>query len=259
VLKGDGTLWLVLGDSYGGISAIRPLKRKDLVGIPWQIAFALRADGWYLRTDIVWNKPNPMPENVRDRPTRSHEYIFLLSKQSRYYYDRETIAEPLAPSTLQRIASHTVRPGQNAQVYSDAERRTVVNLKGRKMPSNWKPLLKTFGGDIGSPSQYRRNARSVWTLPTRPYNGAHFATFPPDLIRPCIRAGCPVGGTVLDPFMGAGTTGLVAAQLVRNTCLFRGADCIFLSAYLPCVKGVTMPPNSPSGGISFLPGIVFPL
>jgi len=216
-LKRDGTFWIVLGDSYAGPSAISPLKRKDLVGIPWQVAFALRADGWYLRTDIVWSKPNPMPENVRDRPTRAHEYVFLLAKQERYYYDHEAIAEPMAPSTLQRISSQALRPEQKVQGYSDAERRTVVNLKGRKMPSNWSPLPTRSGDSIASPTEFRRNSRSVWTLPTKPFGGAHFATFPPDLIRPCIRAGCPVGGTVLDPFMGAGTTALVAQQEGRKS------------------------------------------
>lgn len=217
VLKRDGTLWLVLGDSYGGPAAISPLKPKDLVGIPWQVALALREDGWYLRTDIVWNKPNPMPENVRDRPTRAHEYVFLLAKQKRYYYDHAAVAEPIAPSTLKRMTSYTFHPGQETQQHSDAERRTVVNLKGRKMPSSWMPLVRSSGGGISSPSEFRRNARSVWTLPTRPYGGAHFATFPPDLIRPCILAGCPVGGTVLDPFMGAGTTALVAHQEGRKS------------------------------------------
>ena len=202
VLRDDGTLWLNLGDSYAGSwgnqgrkqsrGAQRPinkgmkttvddgrypskksrtgavprgtdLKQKDLVGIPWMVAFALRADGWYLRSDIIWQKPNAMPSSVKDRPTTAHEYVFLLSKSRRYYYDSESIRET-----------------------------------GSGMP----PL--------------GRNRRTVWTLPTVPYKGAHFATYPPALITPCILAGCPQGGTVLDPFFGSGTTGMVAESLGRG-------------------------------------------
>ncbi len=188
VLRDDGTLWLNLGDSYAGAGlgggtesqglnksskrhagssrrGARPLrgniKTKDMVGIPWAVAFALRDAGWYLRSDIIWHKPNPMPESVRDRPTKAHEYLFLLSKSKRYYYDLGAVREPV-------------------------------------------------GGMVET-----RNRRSVWTVPTRPYSGAHFACYPPDLIRPCVIAGCPPGGMVLDPFFGSGTTGMVAESLGR--------------------------------------------
>lgn len=182
VLRTDGTLWLNLGDSYafntkgsGGTSKkslagmrfsqvkTQPgLKPKNLCGIPWRVAFALQAEGWYLRSDIIWAKPNPMPESVTDRPTKSHEYIFLLSKAERYYYDAEAIVEYTATNSL------------------------------------------------------TRNKRDVWTVATQPFPGAHFATFPPKLITPCILAGSKPGDTVLDPFNGAGTTGLVALCYGRN-------------------------------------------
>lgn len=185
VLRDDGVLWLNLGDSYAGnnsrasrggragfgtpreLVANRTgegLKPKDLVGIPWRVALALQADGWYLRQDIIWHKPNPLPESVKDRCTKSHEYIFLLSKSPVYYFDADAIKEP------------------------------VVD-----------------GLDSGL-----KNRRSVWTVPVRPYKGSHFATFPPDLIRPCILAGSPEGGTVLDPFGGSGTTVAVSMLLDRK-------------------------------------------
>ena len=190
VLRDDGTLWLNLGDSYAGGSSSgtvnnetstlgggkatqaaaasvvharkHGLKPKDLVGIPWRVAFALQADGWYLRSDIIWHKPNPMPESVTDRPTKAHEYVFLMSKSPRYYYDADAIKE------------------------------------------------RATNDDTG------RNKRSVWTVTTRPFSGAHFACYPPDLIKPCIAAGCPEGGIVLDPFFGSGTTGMVAESLGRR-------------------------------------------
>ena len=173
------------------------MKPKDLIGIPWRVAFALQADGWYLRQDIIWHKPNPMPESVRDRCTKAHEYIFLLSKSPRYYFDHESIKEQAVGGT-----PGNTKPTKGGRAYADGEtkHRTAANLH-----------------KIGPVE--RRNRRSVWTVATRPYNGAHFATFPPDLIEPCILAGCPVGGTVLDPFGGAGTTGLVAAQAGRNAVL----------------------------------------
>ena len=217
VLKDDGTLWLNLGDSYAGSGKGRNadgshglgsakqasnkgavagylkknefsgLKPKDLVGIPWRVAFALQADGWYLRQDIIWHKPNPMPESVRDRCTKAHEYIFLLSKSKKYYFDHEAIKEPLA-APKNRI-------------------RTTVNGQGNGELG--------CGGRFGSPSD-TRNKRSVWTVTTKPFKSAHFATFPPDLIEPCILAGAPIGGTVLDPFMGAGTTAVVSAKHNRS-------------------------------------------
>jgi len=233
VLRDDGTLWLNLGDSYAGSGPsgasyqskttreregknsdgafrisktlaargltyaekkpIPPsgLKSKDLIGIPWRVAFALQADGWYLRQDIIWHKPNPMPESVRDRCTKAHEYIFLLSKSARYYFDslamQETASKGAAGSHFNTGKTATHQMGRS----SDAER---------------------VDGDT-------RNRRSVWTVATKPYKGAHFATFPPDLIRPCILAGCPKDGTVLDPFGGSGTTALVALEEGRKAVL----------------------------------------
>jgi DNA modification methylase len=219
VLRDDGTVWLNLGDSYnsaasnqqhgvassnlqsvapdsglGRRSLIASLKPKDLLGIPWMVAFALRADGWYLRSDIIWSKPNPMPESVTDRPTKAHEYVFLLSKSARYYYDADAISE----------ASVSDHPSGNG--YARPERQSYQNADGtaRGQVNGWT--------DVGG----LRNKRSVWTVATQPYAGAHFATFPLKLIEPCILAGCPVGGTVLDPFAGAGTTIMQALRLNRS-------------------------------------------
>ena len=208
VLRDDGTLWVNMGDSYSGsgkgtagnLGSIhnerhledktgglipKGTKPKDLIGIPWMLAFALRADGWYLRQDIIWNKPNPMPESVTDRCTKSHEYIFLLSKSRQYYYDIDAIKEPAKYA------------GDNRGSRGDARRGTSMN-------------------SVSGTTREFRNKRSVWTVTTKPFRGAHFATFPPDLIEPCILAGCPKGGTVLDPFYGAGTTGLVAQRNDRS-------------------------------------------
>ena len=233
VLRDDGTLWLNLGDSYasGGMSnpsskstlgggkdlgaadysitrkVPNGLKPKDLVGIPWMVAFALRADGWYLRQDIIWHKPNAMPESVTDRCTKAHEYIFLLSKSQHYYYDHEAIKEPCTTNENRPFGAVREREyGYNSK-----------HLKARgykvKQGSTEYPLQHR-GKDIESNST--RNKRSVWTIPTKPFKEAHFAVFPPDLIEPCILAGCPAGGVVLDPFMGSGTTGMVAAMYQRN-------------------------------------------
>jgi DNA modification methylase len=230
VLRKDGTLWLNLGDSYHGnglsggdgskaFGGTRPdkiarqsnlksvsapkresgVKPKDLLGIPWRVAFALQADGWYLRQDIIWAKPNPMPESVTDRCTKAHEYLFLLSKSARYHYDAEAIAEAFAD---ERQGASGVNSGVPEQ-YADAA--------GRGGDQG----LSAFRGD----GKAGRNRRSVWTVATQPFKEAHFATFPPDLIKPCIKAGCPKGGTVLDPFGGAGTTGLVADRLQRDAIL----------------------------------------
>ena len=226
VLRDDGTLWLNLGDSYNayngnrgsstsldrardGAAGVRPklatgsglgvpsLKNKDLIGIPWMVAFALRADGWYLRQDIIWHKPNPMPESVTDSCTKAHEYIFLLSKSPRYYFDASTIQEAaLRPEG----AGNKSHKGAIAYASGDEKMRTKVGLT-----------------EIGA--RETRNKRSVWMVPTQPFAQAHFATFPPALIEPCILAGCPEGGTVLDPFGGAGTTGLVASRLHRSAVL----------------------------------------
>jgi DNA modification methylase len=168
------------------------LKTKDLIGIPWMLAFALRADGWYLRQDIIWQKPNPMPESVQDRCTKAHEYIFLLSKSHKYHFDHVAIKEPLKgePETRDKNAE-----GYQAD-YSKGDRFS----KGERV----------FGADGMA------NKRSVWTVTTKPYAGAHFAVFPSDLIEPCILAGAPIGGIVLDPFMGSGTTAQVAKHLNRQ-------------------------------------------
>ena len=242
VLRDDGTLWLNLGDSYAGSGkgqgpqgaqhrkvrktrgmklevpdVPQGLKSKDLVGIPWRVAFALQADGWWLRSDIIWHKPNAMPESVRDRPTRSHEYLFLLAKSRRYYYDAKAIAEPLSPASAARYR-HALRA--NRAYAAKALDRTIMPSTGRykqgqgrvRSRSDVAPQNHLVVGGTGT----TRNARSVWTIPTRPYAGAHFATFPGDLISPCIKAGAPEGGVVLDPFMGSGTTAYVARTLGRR-------------------------------------------
>lgn len=227
VLRDDGTLWLNLGDTYWGggwrgstlhegCGLIQKnhvgthvgqnvknakgkhnlYKSKDLIGIPWMVAFALREDGWYLRQDIIWNKPNPMPESVTDRCTKAHEYIFLLSKSSRYYYDFNAIKEPLSQVTI-----------------DDIKNRKEMNNKG-----DYGGIRKDLSRNRNEyvPDDGMRNKRSVWTVTTKPYSGAHFATFPYDLIVPCILAGAPEGGVVLDPFMGSGTTAHTALRLGRQ-------------------------------------------
>ena len=194
------------------------LKPKDLIGIPWMVAFALRADGWWLRSDIIWAKPNPMPESVTDRPTKAHEYLFLLAKSERYYYDSEAIAEPAVTNDMRRPYGsqgawqldgrpEEQRPngqlrgkaGKNAFRGQGAERKSTTGPANR----DGRDLMDVGAGPT-------RNKRSVWTVATRPYKGAHFATYPIELVRPCILAGCPVGGVVLDPFNGSGTTGAAA-------------------------------------------------
>jgi DNA modification methylase len=229
VLRDDGTLWLNIGDSYaraGGWShncgldgvprgesgrAITCIaanggksqklaegcKPKDLIGIPWMLAFALRADGWYLRQDIIWSKPNPMPESVTDRCTKAHEYIFLLSKSARYYYDGEAIKE------------HAITDDRPRSSWED-RKRLEPTRRADPSASGHVTRTATLASESG------RNRRSVWTVATQPYSGAHFATFPQKLIEPCILAGCPVGGTVLDPFNGSGTTCEVAIGNARN-------------------------------------------
>lgn len=195
VLRDDGTLWLNLGDSYGTaqvknmLGSKSPSMFKQLLGIPWRVAFALQSDGWYLRQDIIWHKPNPMPESVRDRCTKAHEYIFLLSKSPRYYFDSDAIKEPADPKNHRESAGI---------------RRTAPGTTPHGGPSTGKRTYTT------------RNRRDVWSVSVRPFKGAHFATFPPDLIEPCVLAGCPDGGTVLDPFNGAGTTGIVALSNRRD-------------------------------------------
>ncbi|WP_416376919.1 DNA-methyltransferase [Marinobacter sp. THAF197a] len=217
VLRDDGTVWLNLGDSYtsGGRTWRAPdskdsksgrsmssrvdtpdgLKPKELIGIPWRVAFALQADGWYLRQDIIWHKPNPMPESVRDRCTKAHEYVFLLSKSPKYYYDHKASKE----DAVKKDAQKSYHSPDNEKYKGVPDERWKHQFDGR----TW--------GEAG-----KRNRRSVWSVPVRSYKGAHFATFPADLIEPCILAGCPEGGTVLDPFGGSGTTAGVAVTLGRN-------------------------------------------
>jgi DNA modification methylase len=218
VLEDNGTLWLNIGDSYynyrpgKGQALVKQsvanndqdlpqtcarrgnkldgLKEKDLIGIPWMLAFALRADGWYLRQDIIWHKPNPMPESVQDRCTKAHEYIFLLSKSQKYYYDIDAIKEE----------AHT----------TDASDRNRDESRLNNTPG------RTRMAGLTTNHYETKNKRSVWTVTTKPYEGAHFAVFPQDLIEPCILAGAPVGGVVLDPFMGSGTTAQVAQHLGRK-------------------------------------------
>jgi DNA modification methylase len=173
--------------------------QKDLVGAPWMVAFALREDGWYLRQDIIWSKPNPMPESVTDRCTKAHEYLFLLSKSERYYYEAAAIAEPANPEYFGRY-KYDFTGGKDGMDEAMPQGRTITP-KGARSPKE------------------TRNRRSVWEVTVNGFDGAHFATFPPALIEPCILAGCPKGGTVLDPFGGAGTTGLVADRLGRNAIL----------------------------------------
>lgn len=216
VLKDDGTLWLNIGDSYASLPTgsdskksnleggkttqheggkrpnkiIGDLKQKDLIGIPWMLAFALRADGWYLRQDIIWHKPNPMPESVQDRCTKAHEYIFLMSKSQKYYYDIDAIKEE----------AHT----------TDASNRNRDDSRLNNTPG------RTRMAGLTTNHYETKNKRSVWTVATTPYKGAHFATFPTALIEPCILAGAPAGGVVLDPFFGSGTTGEVAQRIGRK-------------------------------------------
>ena len=212
VLRDDGTLWLNLGDSYAGPKYNKPvgMKPKDLVGIPWMVAFALRADGWYLRSDIIWHKPNPMPESVTDRPTKAHEYLFLLSKSPTYYYDYEAIKEPVSSvQPPRRFGRREYEQAQSEKGYQGARGVAVATGQGT-MNSAGNHFGRVFGG------HETRNKRSVWTVPVSPYSGAHFATYPLDLIRPCILAGCPEGGIVLDPFMGAGTTAIAAVVNERQ-------------------------------------------
>jgi DNA modification methylase len=224
ILRDDGTLWLNLGDSYMSAKNCAPppqtvangnarsmptdfipanrkdqdgLKTKDLIGIPWRVALALQADGWYLRQDIIWSKPNPMPESVADRCTKSHEYIFLLSKKPHYYYDHNAIKEPHKWSHVGEM-----RKGKDSKNGGSIE----APVKGR---GNTTGSFRAFG-------EGGKNKRSVWTVNAKGYKGAHFAVYPENLILPCVLAGCPAGGTVFDPFTGSGTTAVVALKNGRN-------------------------------------------
>ena len=247
VLKKDGTLWLNIADSYAGgagrwggtknmsgkqksnagsigeIHTAKPwkhkeIKRKDLIGIPWMLAFALRADGWYLRQDIIWSKPNPMPESVTDRCTKSHEYIFLLSKSPKYYFDYEAIKE-------QRSSNNDIPPAGSAGAFGPqqsrrrdkGDRRTFrggMYTEGNTYHNSAEIEAGSHGNKPAEDSLRRK--RDVWTIATKPFRGAHFATFPEDLVIPCLIAGCPEGGTTLDPFSGSGTVGVVCKKNNRN-------------------------------------------
>jgi DNA modification methylase len=254
VLRADGTAWVNLGDSYaatgksgGGSQGARwemagadhvgprggkwrpapeGLKPKDLVGIPWMVAFALRADGWYLRSDIIWSKPNPMPESVTDRPTKAHEYIFLLSKSERYAYDSDAIRERFATDPKENYPARAHITGRGDQGAA-AARGNDRGKSGGFPPKSHKGSsfdrgktavhqLERASDEPRQDSPLGRNKRTVWTVSTCPTPEAHFATYPPDLIEPCILAGCPEGGTVLDPFSGAGTTGLACLKHGRQ-------------------------------------------
>lgn len=214
VMRPDCTLWVNLGDTYAGggnAPATGDLKPKDLVGIPWMIAFALRADGWYLRSDIIWEKNNPMPESVTDRPTRSHEYVFLLSKSRRYYYDHKAIHEPVSLNTHSRGSNTGPKTvGINSRIYQDRDPSHPSTRKVRNNAS-YQAAVK---GPVTS-----RNRRSVWTIATKPFPEAHFATFPPDLVVPCVLAGSKPGDVIIDPFGGSGTVGKVALERGRKAIL----------------------------------------
>jgi site-specific DNA-methyltransferase (cytosine-N4-specific) len=226
-LRNDGTLWLNLGDSYAG-SGIG-FKPKDLIGIPWRVAFALQADGWYLRSDIIWGKPNPMPESVTDRPTRSHEYLFLLAKSERYYYDAKAIMEPASPSTHARIAQPNVLSQKTSKQNGHGRRYAGFNERWDAAEDAARGVSpKTLLGEIGVVKNnasftsatadlvLERNKRDVWTVNSEPTPEAHFATFPQKLIEPCILAGSRVGDICFDPFLGSGTVGVVCERLGRR-------------------------------------------
>jgi len=262
VLRKDGTLWLNLGDSYcgswgnsgqhpeldghsdgqrqkqseylprGGWDARREvppqqkivgLKSKDLIGIPWRVAFELQADGWWLRSDIIWSKPNPMPESVRDRPTRSHEYLFLLTKSKRYYYDAEAIKEEASLATIERINQSTLEEqtgGPKDPLNGNrSHRKALVNLADKQRGHSRRHDGFNDRWDLMTKEEQcalRVNKRSVWEIATQPYPDAHFATFPRKLVEPCILAGSRAGDVVLDPFCGSGTTLAVAKELNRQ-------------------------------------------
>lgn len=269
ILKDDGVLWLNLGDSYAAnrsyqvrdnkhvdvgnnmASRVPPgLKEKDLVGIPWMTAFALRAAGWYLRMDVIWNKPNPMPESVMDRPTKAHEYIFLFSKSKSYFYDAVAIREPAKESTIREVmegyngTATKDFDGVGVQDASATKKRVIEGLRKRLdkqrghsrrhngFNDRWDQMTHEEQMALGS------NKRSVWTVSCSPYKGSHFATFPPDLILPCILAGSRPGDLVLDPFSGSGTTGQVSLEYGRS---FIG--CELNPDYLPLIEQRTKEPG----------------
>jgi DNA modification methylase len=211
VLKDSGTLWLNIADVYCNKNMRRPdesgtkhCKPKDLMGLPWALAFRLREEGWYLRNDIIWVKPNPVPENVSDRLSRCYEHIFLLAKSRRYHFDAKAVAEPVAPDTPRRMRAARLGTNKYAGGVPGQPQVQTIN-RPREKGSVPDELIPVY-----------RNRRDVWHISTIPYKGAHFAAFPPVLAKTCILAGCPVGGVVLDPFFGSGTTGLAARQAGRH-------------------------------------------
>ena len=218
VLKNDGTLWLNIGDSYvSSNSEYSNCKRKDLIGVPWLLAFALRNDGWYLRQDIIWEKPNAMPESVKDRCTKSHEYIFLFSKQSKYYFDYEAIKEPAVGfnNIVPAGSKGTLRPNSRLRKgNSRTFRGGGVYTKGQSFNNSAETTRESHGNSENITGL--RNKRSVWTVATQGYKEAHFATFPEKLIEPCVLAGSRDGGIILDPFIGSGTTAVVAKKFNRG-------------------------------------------
>lgn len=246
VLRNDGTLWLNIGDSYAGAGGqsvqtgplfkgrrrqrqrvcissrvtSEGLKPKDLVGVPWMLAFALRADGWWLRQDIIWAKPNPMPESVSDRCTKAHEYLFLLSKSSRYYFDAEAIAEPRASVGGRAIAGWAAGPGNHSVVAHNRDKGNAKTFRGGQYTNNAKfdnsHYTERSSTGNAPPEKDTRNKRSVWDIATQPCKEAHFATFPEALVEPCILAGSRPGDLVLDPYLGSGTTAMVAQRLGRR-------------------------------------------
>lgn len=260
VLRKDGTCWVNMGDSYAthpgqqgngqmrgrGVTGARVgrttdrglgFKPKDMMGMPWRLAFALQDAGWWLRQDIIWHKPNPMPESVTDRCTKNHEYVFLLTKSPRYHFDAKAIAEPVSAAMLQQVRdgyegqSTKLFEVAKAQDASATKRRIIEGARERMTAGKWSgeadqasgtrmveavARARAAGNAHDSPFGLTSNKRSVWTVNTAPCKEAHFATYPPDLIKPCILAGCPQGGTVLDPFFGSGTTGMVALELGRS-------------------------------------------
>jgi len=244
VLKDTGTCWVNMGDNY---------VKKQLMGMPWRLAFALQESGWYLRQDNIWHKPNPMPESAKDRCTKAHEYIFLLTKTSKYYFDQDSILEPCSQNTHARLSQDVMNQRGSDRAHGGAKTNGKMKAVARKsennVPNGWansknyhdanpndKPRHKnldarekphiihkarikdndSFDSALSIPP-VKRNKRSVWTIPTKGFKEAHFATYPEKLVEPCILSGCPQGGVVLDPFMGSGTTGAVASKLGRKS------------------------------------------
>lgn len=248
VLRSDGTCWLNLGDSYagggnysggselsekqatsGGAQGHRVgaktipigLKSKDLCGIPWRVALALQADGWWLRSDIIWHKPNPMPGSMTDRPTSAHEYVFLLSKSARYFYDADAIKTPVKPSSIKRQGRAVSESHKHSKGAPGQTSHTMLAARPNKQDGAGQRSYTGFNDRYEGQAVPMANRRDVWTIPTAQLKESHFATYPPELVRLCILAGSPLGGLILDPFMGSGTTALIARKLGRD---FWGCD-----------------------------------